>query len=116
MSNERLYNMVFSTIYPLYIQKAEKKGRTKSEVDNIICWLLGYNEKELLQQIENNVSLKVFFTKAPQINPQAMKITGKICGVSIEKISDPLFKNIRILDKLIDELAKGKKLEKILTF
>jgi len=114
IKNERLFKMSFASVYILYIQKAEKKGRTKSEVDMIICWLTGYNQESLLLQIENNVDLKTFYTDAPTINIYAGKIKGKICGISVEDIEDPLMKNIRLLDKLIDELTKGKEMTKIL--
>ena len=106
--------MSFAGVYPLYIQKAEKKGRTKTEVDNIIYWLTGYNQQTLQQQIDKNTDLETFFTQAPQINPNASKITGKICGHRVEEIQDDLMQKIRWLDKLIDELAQGKSMEKIL--
>jgi len=98
----------------MYIQKAEKKGRTKKEVDTIICWLTGYNQQQLKKQIEKEVDFETFFTKAPQINPNASKITGVICGYRVEEIEDKLVQQIRYLDKLIDELAKGRAMEKIL--
>lgn len=106
--------MPFSTVYPLYIQKAEKKGRTKEEVNTIIFWLTGYNEKALKEQIDTHVDIETFFTQAPHINENASKITGVICGYRVEEIEDELMRNIRYLDKLIDELAKGKAMEKIL--
>ena len=106
--------MPFASVYPLYIQKAEKKLRTKEEVDTIICWLTGYNLQELKQQIEKNVDFKTFFGEAPQINQNASKIRGMICGYRVEEIKDELMQKIRYLDKLIDELAKGKPMEKIL--
>jgi len=114
MKNERLFKMAFSSVYPLYIQKAERKGRSKNEVDAVICWLTGYDEDGLLSQISNEVNLEAFFTNAPQINPNASKIKGAICGVRVEEIDDPLMQKIRWLDKLVDELAKGKVMEKIL--
>jgi hypothetical protein len=114
MEKHRIFNTAFSSIYPLYINKAEKKGRTKSDVDTIICWLTGYNQEELQQQINSNIDLETFFSQAPEINPDASKITGVICGCRVEEIEDKLMQNIRYLDKLIDELAKGKKMEKIL--
>ena len=114
MKNERLFKMTFASIYPLYIQKAERKGRTKSEVDTVICWLTGYDKSGLEMQINNEVDLAAFFANAPQINPNAPLIKGVICGVRVEEIEDPLMQKIRWLDKLIDELAKGKAIEKIL--
>jgi len=113
MDNSRVYKMLFSGVYPLYIQKAEKKGRTKEEVDTIICWLTGYDKKKLQKQIDNKVNFETFFAEAPELNPNAIKITGVICGYRIEEIEDPLMKKVRYLDKLIDELAKGKAMEKI---
>ncbi len=106
--------MPFANVYPLYIQKVAKKGRTKAEVDDIISWLTGYDEKLLQQQIDKNVDFETFFGEAPQINPNASKITGVICGYRVEDIEDELMQKIRYLDKLIDELAKGKSMEKIL--
>lgn len=114
MSDHRIYSISFASIYPLYIKKAEKKGRTKAEVDNIIRWLTGYSQKELESQIKNKVSLKVFYGKSPRLNPARKQITGVICGIRVEDIKDPLMQEIRYLDKLIDELAKGKTMEKIL--
>ena len=114
MKNEQLYQMEFSRVYPLYVQKAEKKGRTKAEVDTIICWLTGYSESSLARQLENKSSLEAFFASAPEMNPNAAKITGVVCGVRVEEIADPLMQKIRWLDKLIDELAKGKTLNKIM--
>ena len=110
----KVFSFTFSSIYPLYIQKAERKGRTKDEVDAVIYWLTGYDESGLQTQVANEVSLETFFAQAPQINPNANKITGKICGVRVEEIEDPRMQQIRWLDKLIDELAKGKAMEKIL--
>lgn len=106
--------MPFATVYPLYIQKAERKGRPANEVDEIICWLTGYNEQQLQQQIEKRVDLATFFDQAPQIHPNASKITGVVCGCRVEEIEDKKMQQIRYLDKLIDELAKGKTMEKIL--
>ncbi|MEW6696117.1 MAG: DUF2200 domain-containing protein [Bacillota bacterium] len=114
MSNERIYKMRFSSIYPMYVQKAEKKGRTKEEVDIVICWLTGYDILGLQAQIEKEVDFETFFAEAPQINPNADKIKGVICGVRVEEINDPLMQKIRWLDKLVDELAKGKAMEKVL--
>lgn len=106
--------MPFATVYPLYIQKAEKKGRTKAEVDTVIYWLTGYNEQTLQQQINNKVDFETFFAQAPQINPNTTKITGVVCGCRVEEIEDELMRKIRYLDKLVDELAKGKAMDKIL--
>ena len=106
--------MPFATVYPLYIKKAEKKGRTKAEVDEIICWLTGYTAKTLQQQIDKKNDFQTFFAEAPQLNPNASKITGVICGYRVEDIEDKLMQKVRYMDKLIDELAKGKKMEKIL--
>lgn len=114
MSNTRVFKMPFATVYPLYIQKAEKKGRTKAEVDTVIYWLTGYNEQTLQQQINNKVDFETFFAQAPQINPNATKITGVVCGCRVEEVEDELMRKIRYLDKLVDELAKGKAMDKIL--
>ena len=114
MKNDRIFKMPFCSVYPMYVQKAEKKGRTKDEVDTVVCWLTGYDERGLQTQIENGVSFEMFFAEAPQINPNAYKITGVICNIRVEDISDPLMQKIRWLDKLVDELAKGKAMEKIL--
>lgn len=114
MKNERIYKMAFSRIYPMYIQKAEKKGRTKEEVDTVVCWLTGYDDSGLQLQIKKEVDLETFFAEAPQINPNAGKIKGVVCGVRVEEIEDPLMQKIRWLDKLVDELAKGKPMEKVL--
>lgn len=114
MQNQRVFKMPFATVYPLYIQKAEKKGRTKDEVDAVIRWLTGYDQQELQQQIDNNSDFETFFAQAPQINENASKITGVICGYRVENIEDELMQKIRYLDKLVDELAKGKSMEKIL--
>jgi hypothetical protein len=114
MDHARVFRMAFARIYPLYLQKVEKKGRTKAELDEIIFWLTGYNEETLQQQIANQSDLEAFFTQAPQMNPNVSKITGVICGYRVEEIEDKLMQKIRYLDKLVDELAKGKKMEKIL--
>ncbi len=114
MDNTRVYRMTFASVYPLYIQKAEKKGRTKAEVDTIIYWLTGYDEHSLKHQLESKVNMENFFEQAPQINPNVSMIAGMICGYRIEEIKDPLMRKIRCLDKLVDELAKGKSMEKIL--
>ena len=114
MTNERVYKMAFSRVYPLLIQKVERKGRTKSEVDAVICWLTGYDDSGLEAQIMKNIDYEAFFSEAPQINSNAAKISGVICGHRVEEIKDPLMQKIRWLDKLVDELAKGKPMEKIL--
>jgi len=114
MKNERVYKLLFSSVYPLYIQKAEKKGRTKEEVDTITKWLTGYSNEQLKAQIEKKADFETFFAEAPKLNPNVSKITGLICGYRVEEIEDPLMQKVRYLDKLIDELAKGKKMEKIL--
>ena len=114
MDNARVYKMAFASVYPHYIHKAERKGRTKAEVDEIIYWLTGYNEKTLQKHIDNKTDLETFFARAPQMNPNASKITGVICGYRVEEIEDKLMQKIRYLDKLVDELAKGKSMEKIL--
>ncbi len=114
MQNTRIFKMPFASVYPHYIQKAEKKGRTKEEVNTIICWLTGFDQKTLQQKIDNNTDFETFFAEAPQIHPNTIKITGVICGYRVENIEDKLMQKIRYLDKLIDELAKGKAMEKIL--
>ena len=114
MDNARVFKMSFASVYPHYIQKAEKKGRTKAEVDAIIFWLTGYNKQTFQQQIDKNSDFETFFAQAPQINPNVSKITGVICGYRVEEIDDKLMQKIRYLDKLVDELAKGKTMEKIL--
>ena len=114
MANERVYKMAFSKVYPLLVQKVERKGRTKSEVDAVIHWLMGYDEQGLQDQLMKNVDYETLFNEAPQINPNAVKISGVICGHRVEDIKDPLMQKIRWLDKLVDELAKGKSMEKVL--
>ncbi|CAK19504.1 DUF2200 domain-containing protein [Listeria welshimeri] len=114
MKKPRIYTMSFASVYPLYIQKVEKKGRIKEEVDEIIFWLTGYNEDSLQQVIDKEIDFETFFEQAPKMNPNASLITGVICGYRVEEIEDKLMQQIRYLDKLIDELAKGKKMEKIL--
>jgi len=114
MDNTRVYRMSFARVYPLYIQKAEKKGRTKEEVDSIIYWLTGYNKQTLQKQIDKKNDFETFFAEAPEINPNVSKITGVICGYRVEEIEDKLVQRVRYLDKLIDELAKGRAMEKIL--
>jgi hypothetical protein len=114
MPNDRVFNMSFAGVYPHYVAKAEKKGRTKEEVDECIRWLTGYTPKGLEKVIEMKTTFREFFEKAPTLNPNASLITGVVCGIRVENIEDPLMQKIRYLDKLIDELAKGKKMEKIL--
>ena len=114
MNNERVYKMAFSSVYPLLVQKAERKGRTKAEVNAVIQWLTGYDEQALQSQLDKEVNYERFFAEAPQINPNTVKITGVICGHRVEEITDPLMRKVRWLDKMVDELAKGKPMEKIL--
>ncbi|MBC2250631.1 DUF2200 domain-containing protein [Listeria sp. FSL L7-0123] len=114
MKKPRIYTMSFASVYPLYIQKAEKKDRTKEEVDEIIFWLTGYDQASLQQAIDEEIDFETFFNQAPKMNPNASLITGVICGYRVEEIEDKLMQQIRYLDKLVDELAKGKKMEKIL--
>ena len=114
MDEHRVFKMSFASVYPLYVQKAEKKGRKKSEVDEVICWLTGYSPKALAAQIKEGKDFETFFREAPALHPNARKITGVICGVRIEEIDDPLMRKIRYMDKLVDELAKGRPMEKIL--
>ncbi len=112
--NHRIFKTPFAGVYPHYLNKAEKKGRTKEEVDVIICWLTGYTPKQLQKQIDTKVDFETFFADAPQLNPNVSKITGLICGYRVEEIENKLMQQIRYMDKLIDELAKGRKMEKIL--
>lgn len=114
MAHPQLFKMSFSKIYPMYIAKAEKKGRAKAEVDAIIRWLMGYSQTELESLLENQTDLESFITQAPKMNPLRSLINGVVCGVRVEEIEDPLMREIRYLDKLIDELAKGRPMEKIL--
>jgi hypothetical protein len=114
MDMHRVFKMAFAGVYPHYVQKAEKKGRTKSEVDDVICWLTGYSPRALAEQIKERKDFETFFREAPALHPNASKITGVVCGVRIEEIEDPLMRNIRYMDKLVDELAKGRPMEKIL--
>jgi hypothetical protein len=114
MTKHRIYTISFASIYPLYIAKAEKKGRTKTEVDEIIRWLTGYSQKELEVQLEKQTDFETFLTKAPRLNPLRALIKGVICGVRVEDIKEPTMQKIRYLDKLIDELAAGKAMERIL--
>ena len=115
MKNDfRIPSMKISKVYPLYVEKAERKNRTREEVDQIICWLTGYDKTELQQQIRKESDFETFFAEAPAIHPNSSLIRGVICGVRVEEIDDPLVQKVRYLDKLIDELAKGKALEKIM--
>lgn len=114
MDTNRVFKMKFAKVYPLYVQKAEGKNRTKEEVDQIICWLTGYDQAGLLQQIKQENDIETFFAQAPGIHPNSALIKGVVCGIRVEEIEDPLMQKIRYLDKLIDELAKGKKMEQIL--
>lgn len=114
MDNTRVYKMSFASVYPHYINKAEKKGRTRAELDEIICWLTGYDQKQLQKQIDKKIDFESFFAQAPLLNPNVSKITGVICGYRVEEIEDKLLQKVRYLDKLVDELAKGKSMEKIL--
>ncbi len=114
MMNNRIYKTSFASVYPLYVAKAEKKGRTKAEVDEIICWLTGYSRSELQTQLDKKTDFETFFAEAPRPHPARTAIKGVICGVQVEEIKEPTMKEIRYLDKLIDELAKGKTMDKIL--
>lgn len=114
MTKHRIYTLSFASVYPLYIAKAEKKGRTKAEVDAIICWLTGYSQAALETQLENQTDFETFFAQAPRPNPLRALIKGMICGVRVEDIEEPTMQEIRYLDKLVDELAHGKTMEKIL--
>lgn len=114
MDNNKVYQMRFSKIYPLLVNKAERKGREKTEVDQIICWLTGYNEKQIEEMAVSDITYEDFFDQAPSMNPNRKLIRGSVCGIKVELIEEPLMQEIRYLDKLIDELAKGKSMEKIL--
>lgn len=114
MPGHRIFKTAFASVYPAYVQKAERKNRTKEEVDRILCWLTGYDPAGLEAQIERRVDLETFFTQAPRMHPNREQIRGVVCGVRVEEVEDPLMREIRYLDKLIDELAKGKSMEKIL--
>lgn len=114
MTNERVFALIFASVYPHYVKKAETKGRTKEELDQVIRWLTGYTKGGLEKVIRDKVDLRTFFDKAPKFNPNASLIKGVVCGIRVEDIQDPLMQKIRYMDKLIDELAKGKKMEKIL--
>jgi len=110
----RIFTTTFASVYPLYVQKAEKKGRTKAEVDAIVAWLTGYDDAGLGRALEDRVDFETFFAQAPRLNPNVGQITGVVCGVRVEDVEDPLMQKIRYLDKLVDELAKGKKMASIL--
>ena len=114
MPEHRVFKMPFAKVYPLYVQKAERKGRTKAEVDEVICWLTGYSHAQLQQQVAKQVDFDTFFAQAPAMHPDAALIKGVVCGVRVEEVEDPLMQKIRWLDKLVDELAKGKAIKKIL--
>jgi hypothetical protein len=114
MKKHRVYTMSFASVYPFYIAKVEKKGRTKTEVDEIIRWLTGYSQKKLEAQLDKRTNIEAFIVEAPQLNPSRTLIKGVVCGVRVEDIKEPIMREIRYLDKLIDELAKGKAMEKIL--
>ncbi len=114
MTEHRIFRTAFAKVYPLYVQKAERKNRTKEEVDQIIYWLTGYTQAQLVKQIKQENDFEAFFAQAPALHPNSSLIKGVVCGVRVEEVEDPLMKKIRYLDKLIDELAKGKSMEKIL--
>ena len=114
MPAHKIFNTPFATVYPLYVAKAQRKGRSQEEVDRVICWLTGYDQQGLQRQIQQQVDFDTFFAQAPAMNPHSDLITGLVCGVRVEEVPDPLMKKIRQLDKLVDELAKGKAMEKIL--
>jgi hypothetical protein len=114
MATHRIFATEFARVYPLYVKKAERKNRTKEEVDQIICWLTGYSPAELQQQVERENDFEAFFAQAPALHPNRSLIKGVVCGIRVEEVEDPLMQKIRYLDKLIDELAKGKAMEKIL--
>lgn len=114
MPEHKVFSMAFAKVYPLYVEKARRKGRTQDEVDRVICWLTGYDRAELHQQIERETNIKAFFAQAPAMHPNRDLIRGVVCGIRVEDVEDPLIKKVRQLDKLVDELARGKALEKIL--
>lgn len=114
MENEKVFAMSIAKVYPLLVAKAQRKGRTRDEVDTVTCWLTGYTKEQLCAQLEAGVSYAVFFAEAPQMNPNCNLIKGTVCGIKVQDIEDPLMQKIRWLDKLVDELAKGKSMEKIL--
>jgi hypothetical protein len=114
MKEQRVFEISFAKLYPLYLQKAQRKNRTKQEVDRVLCWLTGYDQAGLERQIAQGSDLKAFFAQAPAMHPNAASIKGVVCGIRVEEIEDPLMRKIRLMDKLVDELAKGKAMEKIL--
>jgi hypothetical protein len=114
MAEHRIFTTKFSGVYPLYVKKVERKTRTKAEVDQIICWLTGYDQEGLQQQIDQGTDFRTFFAQAPEMHPNCSLIKGVVCGIRVEEVEDPLMQKIRFMDKLIDELAKGKAMEKIL--
>ncbi len=114
MAEHRIFSMPFATVYPLYVEKARRKGRTPDEVDRVICWLTGYDQAGLQRQVERKADFRAFFAEAPAMHPNSALIKGVVCGVRVEEVDDPLMQRIRQLDKLVDELAKGKAMEKIL--
>lgn len=114
MAGHTIFRMPFAKVYPLYLQKAQRKGRTKEDVDRVICWLTGYDTEGLRRQVDDGVDFETFFAQAPALHPNATLIKGVVCGVRVEDIDDPLMQKIRYLDKLVDELARGKKMESIL--
>ena len=114
MTGHRIFKTAFSKVYPMYVQKAERKRRTKAEVDQVICWLTGYSQAQLREQLDKEADIETFFAQAPAIHPNSSQIKGVVCGVRVEEVKDPLMKKIRYLDKLVDELAHGKAMEKIL--
>lgn len=114
MSEHRIFAMAFAKVYPMYVQKAERKGRSRAEVDQVICWLTGYDAQGLKDQLDRQTDFRTFFAEAPAFNPASELITGVVCGVRVENVEDPLMRRIRMLDKLVDELAKGKAMAKVL--
>jgi len=114
MPGHRIFSTPFASVYPMYVEKAKRKGRTQEEVDRVICWLTGYDQAGLLRQIKQKTDFEAFFAEAPAMHPNATLIKGLVCGVRVEEVEDPLMQKIRQLDKLVDELAKGKSLEKVL--
>jgi hypothetical protein len=114
MPGHRIFSTPFAAVYPMYVEKAKRKGRTKEEVDRVICWLTGYDQSGLLHQIEHKVDFEAFFAQAPAMHPKSSLIKGVVCGVRVEEVEHPLMQKIRQLDKLVDELAKGKAIEKVL--